>query len=583
VTPRRLPAAVAAVAALIAAPAAADAASVQIDGDPLDIFIGETGSLQAEFPDTTGGQFFPPSSQEANAGFILGVDLQDQSGGATTFGYAGVGAPNQFAAGGQGPVTGSGAASDPYRQTTTFSLTTPVTQQPLTVVQTTTYVNGENAFLLHWDVTNAGSTPTTVRPELGADLYAGGSDDGTGRLESGPPRAVLGVSSAGNGTAGIAEVTPWASFQEDDYVTVFRRLNDVSPSGGLQGTVNPGAVDNGVGVQGPDTAICSGCSSATTTFEAVWRFTNTLSLSPAQDSHLVGRTQDVTVKAANDDGSPAAGIQLSFEIVGANPAQGQVTTGPDGSARISWRGSNAGSDQLSVYRDLNGNGVLDSATEPQRLARVEWIAPQLGASVGVEPVSGIVLVKLPPGASPTRYGLKARAAQAKGGFIPLTGAIALPVNSIVNADKGRLQLSSAKNARGAIQAAQFYSGTFQVKQKPAARPVTELLLKGGSFRRCPRAGKANLSAEASRSRRGRRVRRLWGSGKGNFRTRGRYSSATVRGTKWLTEDYCGGTLTRVPRQAGRAKVVVRDFARRKSITLTEGRTYLAVPRSRRGK
>ena len=39
----------------------------------------------------------------------------------------------------------------------------------------------------------------------------------------------------------------------------------------------------------------------------------------------------------------------------------------------------------------------------------------------------------------------------------------------------------------------------------------------------------------------RRVRRLWGRARGRFRTRGSYSAATIRGTKWLTEDRWGST------------------------------------------
>jgi hypothetical protein len=40
---------------------------------------------------------------------------------------------------------------------------------------------------------------------------------------------------------------------------------------------------------------------------------------------------------------------------------------------------------------------------------------------------------------------------------------------------------------------------------------------------------------------------LWGSGKGQFRTKGRYAAATVRGTIWLTADRCDGTFVRVRR------------------------------------
>jgi hypothetical protein len=49
----------------------------------------------------------------------------------------------------------------------------------------------------------------------------------------------------------------------------------------------------------------------------------------------------------------------------------------------------------------------------------------------------------------------------------------------------------------------------------------------------------------------------------------------VRGTKWLTEDRCDGTLTRVVR----GKVEVRDFVKRKTILVKAGKKYLA--RSRR--
>src|SRR3954462_13348190 len=68
-----------------------------------------------------------------------------------------------------------------------------------------------------------------------------------------------------------------------------------------------------------------------------------------------------------------------------------------------------------------------------------------------------------------------------------------------------------------------------------------------------------------------RSRRLWGSGKGRFRTRGRNSSATVRGTTWLQKDTCGTTTTSV--KAG--TVVVRDFAKHKTIVLKKGKRYVA--------
>ena len=68
------------------------------------------------------------------------------------------------------------------------------------------------------------------------------------------------------------------------------------------------------------------------------------------------------------------------------------------------------------------------------------------------------------------------------------------------------------------------------------------------------------------------VRRLWGHDRGGrFRTFGRHSQATVRGTRWLTADTCAGTLTFVKRGA----VVVRDFARRRNVLVRAGHRYLA--------
>ena len=53
----------------------------------------------------------------------------------------------------------------------------------------------------------------------------------------------------------------------------------------------------------------------------------------------------------------------------------------------------------------------------------------------------------------------------------------------------------------------------------------------------------------------------------------------MRGTRWLTEDRCDGTLTRVTNGA----VVVRDFKRHRKVLVRAGHSYLAKakPRARR--
>ena len=107
-----------------------------------------------------------------------------------------------------------------------------------------------------------------------------------------------------------------------------------------------------------------------------------------------------------------------------------------------------------------------------------------------------------------------------------------------------------------------------------AKGLTELNLKGSAagFRNCRAGGGA--SASASR----RTVRRLRANAKGRYRSRGKHSAATVRGTKWTMTDRCDGTLTRVKR----GKVAVRDFRRKKTIVVTAGKSYLTRGQSAPG-
>ena len=60
------------------------------------------------------------------------------------------------------------------------------------------------------------------------------------------------------------------------------------------------------------------------------------------------------------------------------------------------------------------------------------------------------------------------------------------------------------------------------------------------------SSRAAVAPPRPRPRKARRVRKLWGRDHGGrFRSHGRHSHATVRGTRWLTVDRCDGTLTRV--------------------------------------
>jgi len=156
--------------------------------------------------------------------------------------------------------------------------------------------------------------------------------------------------------------------------------------------------------------------------------------------------------------------------------------------------------------------------------------------------------------------------------VPLLDNIALPVATSVDTRRGSVRLTAARTRRR-NQSATFSAGAFTVLQARSRRPVTELRLKGGNFALCAAGARASgAPARASR----RRVRRLRASGRGRFRTRGRHSAATVRGTDYTVIDRCDGTLTTVRRGVVR----VRDFRLRRTVTVWAGQRYLARARRR---
>ena len=198
-----------------------------------------------------------------------------------------------------------------------------------------------------------------------------------------------------------------------------------------------------------------------------------------------------------------------------------------------------------------------------------------GKTFDARVVSGKVFIKYPPGTGP-----RAAITPPKG-FVPLEGAANVPMGAQLDTRAGRVAVTSAADtAASKAQTADFYDGIFQVKQStPKTKPkkpkalITDLVLKGEPPRSECAPIKAASAAATKKKKRGAKsvLGGLWGNGKGKFRTDGKYSSATVRGTIWLTQDRCDGTLTRVKRGI----VSVRDFKRRKTVSVKAGHSYLA--------
>jgi hypothetical protein len=145
------------------------------------------------------------------------------------------------------------------------------------------------------------------------------------------------------------------------------------------------------------------------------------------------------------------------------------------------------------------------------------------------------------------------------GFTVLGAGAQIPVGTVVDTRKGTVTLVTA--AKKGTGQANFFDGLFKVGQSKKSKLTTLTLVEKLA---CGGAGKASIAKK-------KKKRRLWGDGKGRFSTKGKHSAATVVGTKWLVEDTCKTTLTRVKR----GKVKVRDFRTHKTVTVKAGHKYIA--------
>jgi len=204
-------------------------------------------------------------------------------------------------------------------------------------------------------------------------------------------------------------------------------------------------------------------------------------------------------------------------------------------------------------------------------------APTLGKTFNVSTVSGLVLIKI------------------HGVFIPLTELTQIPKNTVINALHGTLSLITAggshpaadiaakkgkkgKKGKGktTTQSGTFGGAIFKISQAGggankglATLTIVENAFKGApSYSLCTKHKAADATAAKASSK---TLQLLKSSAKGKFSTKGKYSAATVLGTKWTVADRCDGTLTHDITDS----VKVTDFVHHKTITLHAGQSYLA--------
>jgi DNA-binding beta-propeller fold protein YncE len=167
--------------------------------------------------------------------------------------------------------------------------------------------------------------------------------------------------------------------------------------------------------------------------------------------------------------------------------------------------------------------------------------PQLGRTAAATPVSGTVLVA----------------------GRPLKNRTIVPVTTEIDTTDGRVELVF-ETTTGGFQEGTFSAGSFTFHQG-RDRSLVELRLTG-------EAPAADVDRGARTSAK-RKRRRVWGRGSGDFRTTGRHGSATVRGTRWLTEDRATGTFIRVVEGSVLAQAFDRDVRR----IVNAGESFLAKP------
>ena len=203
--------------------------------------------------------------------------------------------------------------------------------------------------------------------------------------------------------------------------------------------------------------------------------------------------------------------------------------------------------------------VLVEPPAPVRIsARSTQLVPVLGVSLLAEPQSGTVRFRRPKGST----------------FEPLTGLTLLPVGTRFDTTNGTVHIILATDGGSGRQDGSFWGGSFTVFQGTSG-PLTELMLADASARPLAKAKKKKATRKKARARAAARKKRkrskLWGDAKGNFKTTGRNAAATVRGTRWFTEDSEDGTRVRVVE----GRVRVRDLVQEKTVEVDAGEEYTA--------
>jgi hypothetical protein len=362
----------------------------------------------------------------------------------------------------------------------------------------------------------------------------------------------------------------------------------VRPTGGAFGAITTLSLPGTDGVS-PDVAVDPRGNAA-----AVWVETSAANpprLLTAEYDATAPSLTNVSVPEAAQTGEPvamsaSAGDDWSVPVLNWTFGDGATGTGASVSHIYDFPGEYA---VTATAVDAAGNttvfqGVLN-ATAPV-VPPPNGDPPTRGVDFNASSVSGTVLVSIPRNAPAGRVLARRPVARAAAAISPPAGYLpfrllgkddSIPVGSILDASRGISSITMAANRGGSTtQKGQFSKGVFKTKQSKASPLTTATMLGGGNFKRDCKKPKARAGSAGATAARRRPSRRLFANVKGRFRTRGRHSTATVRGTQYLVKDSCSGTTTRVVK----GSVVVRDLVKHRSHIVRAGHRFIARPRKR---